>query len=137
LRRVCFGLTCSPSLAIQTTRTHADKSQHAGDKTARLITSNMYVDNLVLSCDSIEEAKKMVEELKSLFAKGGFNLTGFTTRRCDGGDPKPAGRLWKTLGILWDPNSDGLSFRQPEFDAEAQDTKRTLLSLAAKIFYPL
>ncbi|KRZ23770.1 hypothetical protein T4B_3695 [Trichinella pseudospiralis] len=78
LRRVCFGLTCSPSLAIQTTRTHADKSQHGGDKTARLITSNMYVDNLVLSCDSIEEAKKMVEELKSLFAKGGFNLTGVT-----------------------------------------------------------
>ncbi|KRY84459.1 hypothetical protein T4D_12181 [Trichinella pseudospiralis] len=147
LRRVCFGLTCSPSLAIQTTRTHADKSQHAGDKTARLITSNMYVDNLVLSCDSIEEAKKMVEELKSLFAKGGFNLTGFVSNCSSvvgddktlpfGSDPKPAGRLWKTLGILWDPKSDGLSFRQPEFDAEAQDTKRTLLSLAAKIFYPL
>ncbi|KRZ02789.1 hypothetical protein T11_10900 [Trichinella zimbabwensis] len=52
-------------------------------------------------------------------------------------DPKPAGRLWKTLGVLWDPKSDRLSFRQPEVDAEAQDTKRTLLSLAATIFDPL
>ncbi|KRZ44162.1 hypothetical protein T4C_6297 [Trichinella pseudospiralis] len=108
LTRVCFGLTCSPFLAVQTIRTHAEKSQHAGGKTARLITSNMYVDGLVLSCDSIEEAKKMVEESRSLFAKGGFNLTGFVSN-CSS-----------------DPKSDELSFRQPEFDAEAQDTKRTL-----------
>ncbi|KRZ11691.1 hypothetical protein T11_4093 [Trichinella zimbabwensis] len=140
-------LTCSPFLAIQTIRTHAEKSQHAGDKTARLITSNMYVDDLVLSCDSIEEAKNLVEESKSLFAKGGFNLTGFVSN-CTGivgydktlpfgSDLKLAGRLWKTLGVLWDPKPDRLSFRQPEVDAEAQDTKRTLLSLASTIFEPL
>ncbi|KRX49588.1 hypothetical protein T09_1788 [Trichinella sp. T9] len=147
LTRVCFGLTCSPFLAIQTIRTHAEKSQHAGDKTARLITSNMYVDDLVLSCDSIEEAKKLVQESKSLFGKGGFNLTGFVSNCSSvvgydgalpfGKDPKPAGRLLKTLGVLWDTESDQLSFRQPEVDAEEQDTKRTLLSLAATIFDPL
>ncbi|KRY26929.1 hypothetical protein T01_2962 [Trichinella spiralis] len=147
LTRVCFGLTCSPFLAIQTIRTHAENSQHAGDKTARLITSNMYVDDLVLSCDSIEEAKKLVHESKSLFGKGGFNLTGFVSNCSSvvgydgalpfGKDPKPAGRLLKTLGVLWDTESDQLSFRQPEVDAEEQDTKRTLLSLAATIFDPL
>ncbi|KRZ54428.1 hypothetical protein T02_13454 [Trichinella nativa] len=147
LTRVCFGLTCSPFLAIQTIRTHAEKSQHAGDKTARLITSNMYVDDLVLSCDSIEEAKKLVQESKSLFGKGGFNLTGLVSNCSSvvgydgalpfGKDPKPAGRLLKTLGVLWDTESDQLSFRQPEVDAEEQDTKRTLLSLAATIFDPL
>ncbi|XP_003367933.1 Pao retrotransposon peptidase superfamily, partial [Trichinella spiralis] len=147
LTRVCFGLTCSPFLAIQTIRTHAEKSQHAGDKTARLITSNMYVDDLVLSCDSIEVAKKLVQESKSLFGKGGFNLTGFVSNCSSvvgydgalpfGKDPKPAGRLWKTLGVLWDTKSDQLSFRQLKIDAEAQDTKRTLLSLAATIFDPL
>ncbi|KRX36004.1 hypothetical protein T05_1388 [Trichinella murrelli] len=106
LKRVCFGLTSSAFLAIQTIRTHAEnESQHAGDKTARLITSNMYVDDLVLSCDSIEEAKKLVQESKSLFEKCGFNLTGFVSNcssvvGCDktlpfGSDPKPAGQLWK------------------------------------------
>ncbi|XP_003367932.1 Pao retrotransposon peptidase superfamily, partial [Trichinella spiralis] len=147
LKQVCFRLTCSPFLAIQTIRTHAEKSQHAGDKTARLITSNMYVDDLVLSCDSIEVAKKLVQESKSLFGKGGFNLTGFVSNCSSvvgydgalpfGKDPKPAGRLWKTLGVLWDTKSDQLSFRQLKIDAEAQDTKRTLLSLAATIFDPL
>ncbi|XP_003369125.1 zinc knuckle protein [Trichinella spiralis] len=85
--------------------------------------------------------------VKNLFAKGGFNLTGFMSNCSDvvgydetlpfGKDPKPAGRLWKTLGVLWDTKSDRLSFQQPEVDMEAQDTKRILLILAATVFDPL
>ncbi|KRX20378.1 hypothetical protein T07_6027 [Trichinella nelsoni] len=107
----------------------------------------MYVDELVLSCESIEEAKKLLQESKSLFEKGGFNVTGFVSN-CSSvvgydktipfrSDRKPLGRLWKTLGVLWDPKMDRPSFRQPEVSAEAQDTKRTLLSLAATIIDPL
>ncbi|KRX26299.1 hypothetical protein T07_8519 [Trichinella nelsoni] len=140
LTRVCFGLTCSPFLAIQTIRTHAERSQHAGNTTVRLIVSNIYVDDLVISCDSIEESK-------ILFTKGGFNLIGFVSN-CSGvvgydetlpfgKDLKLAGRLWKTLGVLWDTKSDRLSFQQPEVDMEAQDTKRILLRLAATVFDPL
>ncbi|KRX15934.1 hypothetical protein T07_1978 [Trichinella nelsoni] len=39
----------------------------------------MYVDNLDLSCDSIEEGNKLVQESKRLYEKSGFNVTGFAS----------------------------------------------------------
>ncbi|KRX34053.1 hypothetical protein T05_5963 [Trichinella murrelli] len=117
--RLCFVLTCSPFIAIQTIRTHAERRQHA---------------------DSIEEAKDLVEESKNLFAKGGFNLNGvvgYDEALPFRKDRKPEGRLWKTLDVLWDTNSHRLSFQQPEVDKEAHDTKRILLRLAATAFDPL
>ncbi|KRX20361.1 hypothetical protein T07_13110 [Trichinella nelsoni] len=63
----------------------------------------MYVDNLVLSCDSIEEVKKLVQDSKSLFRKVGFILTAFLSNSSGvlgydktlpfGSNAKPTGQI--------------------------------------------
>ncbi|KRX78227.1 hypothetical protein T4E_6562, partial [Trichinella pseudospiralis] len=49
LTRVCFGLTCSPYLAMQTIRWHAENHQVECSGALSDLFPNMYVDELVLS----------------------------------------------------------------------------------------
>ncbi|KRY35161.1 hypothetical protein T01_14687 [Trichinella spiralis] len=54
LTRVCFGLVCSPYLSMQ--------------------VAGMYVDDLVVSCHTIAEAKDFVCRSPELLSSGGFCL---------------------------------------------------------------
>ena len=48
---------------------------------ARTIERSFYIDDCLKSVPSVEVAVKLVDELKQLCAKGGFNLTKFVSNR--------------------------------------------------------
>ncbi|KRZ70834.1 hypothetical protein T08_10921, partial [Trichinella sp. T8] len=50
LTQVGFGLTCSPFLAMQVVRHHAQRCGNIDELTDRVL-SDMYVDDLATSCD--------------------------------------------------------------------------------------
>ncbi|KRX12340.1 hypothetical protein T07_9691, partial [Trichinella nelsoni] len=57
-RRVCFGLTCSPFLAMSVTRYHALNHLQGFPQGANQVLENMYVDDIVFSVDEDEEARE-------------------------------------------------------------------------------
>ncbi|KRY22843.1 hypothetical protein T12_8033 [Trichinella patagoniensis] len=126
LTRVCFRLTCSPFLAMGTVRSHAKQHHESAPRAAEEVQNNMYMDDLATSCDSVAEARSLVDQLASLLASVEKTTVG-------AGD-----RPWKTLGIYWERNEDYLTFVTPERRrSEGGDTKRQLLSTASGIFDPI
>ncbi|XP_003367447.1 Pao retrotransposon peptidase superfamily, partial [Trichinella spiralis] len=55
LTRVCFGLACSPYLAIKVIKMHAELNPEESNETVKKALANMYVDDLVMSCDKEDE----------------------------------------------------------------------------------
>ncbi|KRZ00862.1 hypothetical protein T4B_13574, partial [Trichinella pseudospiralis] len=127
LTRVCFGLACSPYLAMQVVNHHLREKRDCFGTVVDDIMAGMYVDDLVVSCDSIEQARDFAHRSSELLASGGFHLAK-DRYSC----------LWKTLGVSWNPQEDELTFRPPELAAsQNQETKRDLLRTATSVFDPL
>ncbi|KRY66179.1 hypothetical protein T4A_12719 [Trichinella pseudospiralis] len=57
LTRVCFGLKCSPFLAMGTVRSHAQRHEESAPRAAKEVLNNMYMDDLATSCNSVEEVQ--------------------------------------------------------------------------------
>ncbi|KRY17347.1 hypothetical protein T12_7757, partial [Trichinella patagoniensis] len=146
LTRVCFGLTCSPFLAMGTVRSHVRRHQASAPRAAGEVLTNMYMDDLATSCDSVADAQSLADQLGSLLASGGFRLHKWASNEPDALRELPAektamgegGRPWKTLGIYWQRDDDHLTFAAPEGTRlTAGDTKRRMLSTASGIFDPI
>ncbi|KRX61650.1 hypothetical protein T06_11148 [Trichinella sp. T6] len=130
LTRVGFGLTCSPFLAMQVVRHHAQRCGNIDELTDRVL-SDMYVDDLATSCDGVDEARRLVQRLTELMKTGGFVLKKWASNDSDALMDLPAedvssadkDRLWKTLGLHWNGHSDHLTFMpMPDIHPERHDS---------------
>ncbi|KRY09343.1 hypothetical protein T12_16119 [Trichinella patagoniensis] len=74
LTRVCFGLACSPYLAIKVIKTHAELNPEESNETVRKALANMYVDDMVMSCDKEAEVRDLIRRVPMFLGKGGFHL---------------------------------------------------------------
>ncbi|KRX51650.1 hypothetical protein T09_3426 [Trichinella sp. T9] len=83
LTRVCFGLTCSPFLAMGTVRLHVRRHQASAPRAAEEVLNNMYKDDLATSFDSVAEARSLADQLGSLLASGGFWLHKWASNEPD------------------------------------------------------
>ena len=70
------GIICSPFLLEGTLRFHRLKE---GSHTAQVICDNIYVDNVCVGANSIEEALHLYEEAKNIFSRASMNLCGWTS----------------------------------------------------------
>ena len=69
--RVLFGISCSPFLLEATLRYHLNKE---GSDIATMIHDNIYVDNIALGTNSIQEAYNIYEQAKQIFERASMNL---------------------------------------------------------------
>ncbi|KRY64446.1 hypothetical protein T4A_14161 [Trichinella pseudospiralis] len=74
LTQLCFSLKWSPFLAMGTVRSHAQRHEESAPRVAKEVLNNMHMDDLATSCNSVEEAQTLVDQLDSLLASGGFHL---------------------------------------------------------------
>ncbi|XP_042913618.1 uncharacterized protein, partial [Parasteatoda tepidariorum] len=74
MTRVMFGATSSPFLLAATMRHHLKKFQNIYPMTTKLLNSCMYVDDLVYSTNSVEEASQVQEEATLIFKQASMNL---------------------------------------------------------------
>ncbi|XP_060531495.1 uncharacterized protein LOC132705081 [Cylas formicarius] len=116
INRVVYGLSCSPYLAIRYLHQLAVEKGHKYPLAAKALKRNTYVDDIVVSCCSIQTALALRDELIALLNTGGFEL-----------------KKWSRLE--WDAPSDTFRFKVKAFDSGC--TKRLLLSNLARIFDPL
>ena len=150
-----FGAVCSPSIANYALRHIAytipdDTLLHPAIK--ETILKNFYVDDCLRSVDSEESAIRLITDLKSTCASGGFNLTKFTcnnnnvmktiprvehskqmqTRSLDC-DELPTEHA---LGMQWHVDSDVFGFSVTLKNMQSY-TRRGILSTVSAVYDPL
>ncbi|XP_075550117.1 uncharacterized protein LOC142583513 [Dermacentor variabilis] len=74
MTRVPFGVTCSPFLLAATLSHHLKTVQEKFPRTAKILSDNLYVDDLVTGADSVEEAERIIRESQSILKAAGMNL---------------------------------------------------------------
>ncbi|KRX16305.1 hypothetical protein T07_7595 [Trichinella nelsoni] len=68
---------------MQMIRLHTEKHQVERSGALSDTLPNVYVDDLVVSCDSIPDAKRMAREATRLLGKGVFHLTKWVSNSPD------------------------------------------------------
>ncbi|KRX81644.1 hypothetical protein T06_8205, partial [Trichinella sp. T6] len=140
-RRICFGLTSSPFLALAVMQHHARLNKSKWLKAAEEVLKNVYVDDLLFSLDDRTETMECVRELKQLMETAGFHLTKWSSnepsvlRSLPEEDVVSESKAKMALGIVWDSKEDIITF--PGVSVERPDeqmTKRGMLSVIMKIF---
>ncbi|KHJ81128.1 hypothetical protein OESDEN_19186, partial [Oesophagostomum dentatum] len=105
------------------------------------ISKNLYVDNILLQADTVEEAVKKYHESKQIFASIGMNLREYISNSTmvnasiPEKDLAPAG-LMKVLGVHFDTNSDEFIIKTA-FPLKAPLTKKDVVSQINSVYDPL
>ncbi|KAL7830010.1 hypothetical protein SRHO_G00311370 [Serrasalmus rhombeus] len=69
-----FGTTCSPCCAIYALQRHVRENSQPGEDVRLSVERNFYVDNCLQSLPSAEEARELIDKLRALLTRGGFEL---------------------------------------------------------------
>ncbi|KAK3754633.1 hypothetical protein QZH41_014920, partial [Actinostola sp. cb2023] len=145
-----FGGISSPSCANYALQRTADDNATKYDKeTIYTIRNNFYVDDCLKSVETEDKALQLVDELRELLKKGGFNLTKWvsnsrkvikaipeTQRACSVTDlDLDHLPIERALGLQWDVERDVFKFKATITSKPA--TRRGILSMTSSIYDPL
>ncbi|XP_050452147.1 uncharacterized protein LOC126851851 [Cataglyphis hispanica] len=149
LNTVTYGLACAPFLALRSLRQLADDEEVHFPHGSAALRQDVYMDDILTGAPSIEEAMDLQRQLTELCTAGGFPL-----RKWSANDPRLLTRIapehrshrdllsWTpqeshaTLGLHWHPSGDHFSFSTRSIRVPI-NTKRSVLSLTARLFDPL
>jgi len=152
LQRLAFGVNCGPFLAIATVQHHAKECKEEFPAASMEVLSNMYVDDCLIGDDSVEASVELQKPLDKMMERGGFNLTKWASnseevlRHIAIQDQAQSNTIGfsesdplKALGICWNTIADSFLFNVPQSVLKMNDpeTKRSLLSIASRIFDPM
>ncbi|XP_029162483.1 uncharacterized protein LOC114934042 [Nylanderia fulva] len=122
---VTYGLSCAPFLAIRTLRQLAE--EHRFPKGADILRGDVYMDDILSGAENLEDSTNasyllsLVEPDARLHQEARWWLPG---------------ESHSTLGLRWQPCNDRFAFATHQITLSAV-TKRSVLSLTAKLFDPL
>lgn len=147
LTSVTFGLASSPYLANRVIKQLIIDEGHHHPLAAEALSQQVYVDDICLGCSTELEALNLQQEITHLLRRGGFELRKWTSNspvlmksvpEAHQGKPihffNKEEPTFSVLGLMWSPNSDNFMYNI-EFSSQTH-TKRSVLSLIAKIFDP-
>lgn len=137
-RRVAFGVISSPFILAATLRHHLAND---GSILAEEMSNNLYVDNLLLCCDTAAEATKKAKMAKEVLARAQMRLREFVCLEQNAliefpDEEKLTGDDQKVLGMKWKLTDDQLSMEMPTQQNEPITRRKVLASLAS-LFDPL
>ena len=154
-KKVPFGLRDAPFIAQEAFKHHAAKHKDSHPEVAELVQDGRWVDDLLTSCHTKEEAKKLIKETTAVMATGGFALKKWVSSEKEVQDSVPRqDRIdaekaitftaegqdeFKALGVTWDVSRDLLKVTgQPErLKKDKAVSKRVMARVVASIFDPL
>lgn len=150
LNTVTYGVSSSPYLAIRTLHQLAkDHGHEYSSRAAEVLSGETFMDDITTGCSSLQEARQLKADIVSLLSKGHFELRKWSTNTAELLSDVPSdhcqtsksfdesgNEFVKILGIRWNPSSDNFSYTfSDSFDVNF--TKRSILSIVARIFDPL
>ncbi|KAJ8913119.1 hypothetical protein NQ315_006037 [Exocentrus adspersus] len=150
LNTVTYGTACAPFLSTRTLYELATQFEEKFPRTCKIIKTSFYMDDLLVSLDSIQEALEVYKELTEIFKSAGFFLRKWSSNNshilANILDNKPNddklvefhdNKELKTLGIAWNSAIDVLSYSVNLKEQTKPATKRSVLATVSKIFDPL
>lgn len=150
LTTVTYGMAASPFLAVRALQQLARDEQHSHPLAASVVLRDFYVDDLITGCDSVDEAMFLQRELCSLMACGGFELRKWSSNCNETLQSIPVELrdsvvplqldedvAVKILGLRWLPATDCFAFKVTPPACDDQITKRSILSVVARLFDPV
>ncbi|KAL6416716.1 hypothetical protein ACFW04_013197 [Cataglyphis niger] len=149
LNTVTYGLACAPFLAVHSLRQLADDEEARFPHGSAVLRRDVYVDDILTGAPTIEEAMDLQRQLTKLCTAGGFPLrkwsandpvcwralrqsTGLSATCC----PGRRRRATPLLASTGTRTGTVFSF-STRFLTVAAYTKRSVLSLTARLFDPL
>lgn len=148
LNTVTYGLACSPFLANRVIHQLTTDEQDDFPVASSVLKNHIYVDDIALGSDDIDEAIQLQSHIIELLKRGGFELRKWTSNdeRLLSTIPKefheqpvnfhsPDQPLVNLLGLQWIPSNDMFTYKI-SISQHEQCTKRNVLSDIAKIFDP-
>ncbi|XP_063766006.1 uncharacterized protein LOC134882305 [Eleginops maclovinus] len=148
-----FGTTSSPCCATFALQKHVTDHAGPGDKLRTSVEQCFYVDNCLQSLRTAEGAKQLVDDLRSLLAKGGFDLRQWASNcpsiisHLPPESRSESSELWfnhdtadpeeRTLGLIWHCQLDSIGFKHGQLELDPQPTMRSIYRTLAKQYDPL
>lgn len=151
-----FGATCSPSSAQFVKNSNAQRFVDQFPKAVEVIVEDHYVDDLLCSVETEEEALDLIRQIRFIHGQAGFEIRGWmsnSTVVTEALKDSPAidknlnveAKLAteKVLGLWWDTASDMFTFRlsikhdQELLSGTKVPTKREVLRTLMTVFDPL
>lgn len=152
-----FGASCAPCISQYIKNVNASKFEGQCPAAAAAIKDNHYVDDFLVSTDTVTEAKQLSIDVRYIHSQGGFNIRNWCSNssevlkelsakeNCDskclniGDSLEPE----KVLGVFWVPSDDIITFKiSPNLlqNTETNNdgpTKRKVLKVLMSIYDPL
>ncbi|XP_058467108.1 uncharacterized protein LOC131440034 [Malaya genurostris] len=153
-----FGSTCSPTSAQYIKNLNAQEFAHKYPRAADVIMKSHYVDDLLDSFRTIQEAVEVINEVKLVHSLGGFEIRNFRSNSVKVlkeigahpiGDCKDLtldrrGVTESVLGMSWIPSEDMFTYTfilrddlQQILEKGRIPTKREVLKVVMSLFDPL
>ena len=147
--RLMFGDRASPYLAQYVVRQHAEDNKDEYPLAAAIILLQMYMDDIMTSLETDDEAVKARDQLIELLGKAGFKIRRWCSNSPNVLEDIPLEDrvanvnieeselpCMKALGVQWNAEADTFAFKlNPPKDIEY--TKRGFLKKLATLFDPL
>lgn len=147
-----FGTTCSPCCAVFALQQHVRDHEPPDSPLMHVIEHSFYVDNCLHSVSKAEDAKVLVDDLRALLNKGGFEIRQWASNMPEVVAHLPpeaqsaSSELWlskasdnlqePTLGLCWDCLNDTLNYKHRHTES-SDATLRNVYSVLAKLYDPL
>ncbi|XP_058827917.1 uncharacterized protein LOC131687846 [Topomyia yanbarensis] len=151
-----FGACCSPSTAQYVKNYNAKRFEQEHPEAVHAIVKQHYVDDMLLSVESEEEAIQVVREVQTVHRSAGFEMrnwisnsprvvaamseTGSDEKSLSIGDKHVSERV---LGMWWNTSTDCFTYKMsPRYEqllisGQRRPTKREVLRTLMMIFDPL
>lgn len=152
LPTLIFGSRSAPYLALRVIKYIAEIVEKTDPSIAKMINENFFVDDVLVSFDSIEEARKALSKLIEYLAMGNFPLKKIASSHLEVVRDIPKENTLESiskelngdgiaeqvglLGIIWNRGSDVLQYKVDVQDPQEPITKRKAVSIASKIYDP-
>ncbi|XP_035229448.1 uncharacterized protein LOC118201452 [Stegodyphus dumicola] len=144
LRTVTYGTTSAPFLAMRTLKALAADEQDYFPRAAAVTSTDFYMDDILTGGNTLEEAKELQSELVQMLRRGGMELHKWVSNHPEllhdistqEYSFESRESVVKTLGMLWKPKDDHLTFKTAVNNQDSF-TKRQVLSEIAKLLDPL
>jgi hypothetical protein len=138
-----FGNKAAPFAALYVVQRHI--KTHGSQKLQEAILPCMYMDDILFSVDTVEEAHEIIKELREVLLKADMPLSKWVSSHPEALKDIPREEQSKdmfledpdghsTLGVGWKP--DRLTFK-PKTASTGNLTRRRMASIVSSIFDPL
>lgn len=154
-----FGASCSPATAQHIKNLNARTFSHQCPRAVEAIVDNHYVDDLLESLESEEEAIQLAKDVINIHQRAGFNIRNWVSNSekvssslLQGNEPEAKKTLQistepaieKVLGMWWETSTDDFTYslryhkmNEAIWKGERSPTKREVLRAVMSIYDPI